>query len=99
MNINLTPELEHIIGQHVATGKYASADDVIHDALKLLEERDRHDRADVNELRRQIAVGIEDIEQGRFTTYNESNLGTLLERVKERGLKELAALRSKTVAE
>ncbi len=99
INFNITNEFEHIIRQHIATGKNTSRDAVIHDALKLLEERDRHDRAGVNELRQRIAVGIEDVEQGRFTTYDESNLGTLLERVKERGLKKLEAPRSKTAAD
>ena len=41
MNINLTPHLEDIVRQKVASGSYASASEVIREALRLMEEQDR----------------------------------------------------------
>lgn len=38
MNVSLTPELEKIVFERVASGLYASASEVIREALRLLEE-------------------------------------------------------------
>ena len=40
MNVSLTPELEKIVAERVSSGRYASASEVIRQALRLLEERD-----------------------------------------------------------
>lgn len=57
MTISLTPKLEALIDEKVRSGRYASASDVVHEALCLLEERDRD-----YETRR--AALIADIEAG-----------------------------------
>jgi antitoxin ParD1/3/4 len=45
MNVALTPELEKIVTEGIASGRYASASEVIAEALRLLDERDRlHNR-------------------------------------------------------
>lgn len=41
MNITLTPNLKRLVEQKVKSGSYKNADDVIRDALRLLEEKDR----------------------------------------------------------
>ena len=46
MNVSLTPELEKIVAKRVGSGRYASASEVIREALRLLEERDQ-----LNQLR------------------------------------------------
>ncbi len=40
MSVSLTPELEKIVAERVASGRYAAAIDVIAEALRLLDERD-----------------------------------------------------------
>ena len=60
MNITLKPEIEQFIQAQIATGRFASAEDVINEAFKLLQERERR----VKELRQKIAVGTEQIERG-----------------------------------
>ncbi len=47
----------------MASGRFTNADDVIDEAFKLLEERERR----LEELRQKIAVGTREIEQGRVT--------------------------------
>ncbi|TDI42129.1 MAG: type II toxin-antitoxin system ParD family antitoxin [Acidobacteria bacterium] len=37
MNVSLTPELETMIHERVATGRYHSASEVVREALRLLE--------------------------------------------------------------
>lgn len=41
MNVSLTPELERLIRQRVESGLYTSASEVVREALRLLEERDK----------------------------------------------------------
>jgi putative addiction module CopG family antidote len=41
MNVSLTPELEQYVHSKVKSGRYLSASEVVREALRLLEERDR----------------------------------------------------------
>ena len=41
MNINLTPQLEDLVRQKVASGLYTSASEVVREALRLMDEKDR----------------------------------------------------------
>ncbi len=63
MNIQLKPEHEQFIQAQMASGRFTNADDVINEAFKLLEERERR----LQELRQKIAVGTEQIAQGKVT--------------------------------
>jgi antitoxin ParD1/3/4 len=40
MNISLPPDLEQLVNDKVKTGGYQTASDVIHEGLRLLQERD-----------------------------------------------------------
>lgn len=59
MNVSLTPQLEKLIQQKVDSGLYHSASEVIRDALRLLEERDRINQARIEALREDIRRGRE----------------------------------------
>lgn len=63
MNISLKPEHEQFIQSQIQSGKFTHPDEVITEAFKLLEERDHR----IEELRRKIAVGAEQIAQGQVT--------------------------------
>ncbi|MGH6839463.1 MAG: type II toxin-antitoxin system ParD family antitoxin [Methylocella sp.] len=58
MNVNLTPELEEMVRQKVASGLYTSAAEVIREALRLLEEQDRLRAAKLNQMRHDIQDGL-----------------------------------------
>ena len=64
MNINLQPEQEQFIQAKLETGKYATAYEVIVEALQLLEERDKHYEKWVEETRKKVAIGIEQLDRG-----------------------------------
>jgi antitoxin ParD1/3/4 len=64
MNLSLTPELEQLINERLESGMYNSASEVIHEALRLLQERDELQRHRQEELRREIAVGLAEADQG-----------------------------------
>ena len=59
MTVQLTPEAEALIRQKVESGLYATADEVIEEALRLLDEHDR-----LRQLRAKLDVGWEQIERG-----------------------------------
>ncbi|RCJ37342.1 CopG family transcriptional regulator [Nostoc minutum NIES-26] len=64
MNISFTPELEQFIQSQVASGKYASTEEVIVAGIKLLEERECIYQGRFEELQREIMVGVEASERG-----------------------------------
>ena len=59
MNVSLTPALEKLVEEKVKSGLYNSASEVIREALRLFEEQDRLRRLKLADLRREIAIGIE----------------------------------------
>ena len=69
MTITLTDELEALINAKVRSGAYKSADEVVMESLRLLKAKE--DGMDA--LRREIMRGINDIEQGRFTTHTTNS--------------------------
>jgi antitoxin ParD1/3/4 len=66
MNVSLTPELERLVAEKVQSGMYGSASEVIREALRLLQERDELRRARLEELRREIARGLEQADRGEL---------------------------------
>jgi len=60
MTITVPPQLEEIIQQELASGKYESEDQVIAEALHLLQKRE----CKLNALREEIQVGIKQLDNG-----------------------------------
>ena len=81
MNVSLTPELEKIVAERVTSGRYASASEVIREALRLLEERDQ-----LNQLRQEVRLGLEQLDQGRRRPFDTP----ALERIKRQGRERVA---------
>jgi antitoxin ParD1/3/4 len=64
MNVSLTPELERLVNDKVATGLYTSASEVIREALRLLKERDEVRTVTLRELKRDLAAGLDQLDRG-----------------------------------
>jgi len=58
MNISLTPQLEEMIRQKVDSGLYNSASEVVRDALRLMDEKDRLRATKLDQLRQEIREGL-----------------------------------------
>jgi antitoxin ParD1/3/4 len=68
MNIILEPEQEQFIQSQIAKGKYQSVEQVIKEALTLLEIiNQENEQQRLLELKQKIRLGIEDIEKGKVT--------------------------------
>ncbi|MBA2519757.1 MAG: type II toxin-antitoxin system ParD family antitoxin [Chloroflexia bacterium] len=59
MNVSLTPHLEAMVREKVASGRYNDSSEVVREAPRLLEEQDKLHRP-----RAAIAVGQEQIRRG-----------------------------------
>lgn len=94
MNVSLTPELEQFIDRKVKSGRYNTASEVVRESLRLLEREDEAREIKLNELRREIMKGVEQIERGEYTEINSNKeWAAFLEKVKSRGRKRLAEVR------
>jgi antitoxin ParD1/3/4 len=86
MNVSLTPELEKIVAERVASGRYASASEVIREALRLLDERDQ-----LNQLRQDVHRGLEQLDQGQHRPFDHQ----VVERIKRQGRQRVVAAQHK----
>jgi len=64
MNIILKPEQEQLIQAKVNSGKYTTVEQVITEALQLLDERDKHYQKWVEDTRKKVAVGLAQLDRG-----------------------------------
>ena len=86
LNIVLPPELENRVRQHVESGQFGSATEVIGEALRLFETYQGMQSATLTALRADIDQGVADIKNGRVKIVDIAAL-------KQRGRKALAARR------
>jgi len=61
MNVSLTPVLEQFILEKIKAGFYSSASEVVREALRLLAESDNNKRFRVEQLNREIDLGLKDL--------------------------------------
>jgi len=64
MNVSLTQELEMMVKDKVCSGMYHSASEVIRAGLRLLKDHDQLYEIRLAELRKEIAIGIEQADRG-----------------------------------
>lgn len=60
MQVTLTPELDRMVGEKVASGLYESPSEVVREALRLMRGRE----SALDWLRREAAPGFEQLEAG-----------------------------------
>ncbi len=67
LNISLPAELENRVRDHVASGMYGSASEVIREALRLFEAYQTAQIASFAALKADIAQGMADVHAGRVS--------------------------------
>lgn len=58
MNVNLSPHLEAMVKNKVASGRYTSASEVVREALRLMEQQDQLRALQLQQLRQDIQEGL-----------------------------------------
>jgi len=70
MHFQLRPDLEKFLNDEVKRGKYGDANGVVNKALEVLKEQTE----DVEDLRREAAIGIEQAERGEFVEFTAEDI-------------------------
>ncbi len=81
MNVSLTPELEQLVNNKVKSGFYQTASEVVREALRLLNERDR----ERERLRADVQAGFDQLARGQGKAYDKVSGRALVERIKSEG--------------
>ncbi|MEK6787652.1 MAG: type II toxin-antitoxin system ParD family antitoxin [Pseudomonadota bacterium] len=77
LNVSLPIELENRVREHVASGLYGSASEVIREALRLFETYRAIQIDSLAALKADIAMGIADAEAGRVSAFNADDVRAL----------------------
>jgi len=88
MNVSLTQQLEKFINKQVTSGRYQTASEVIRQGLRMMQEREREQSRRLEDLRREIRVGLDAIERGDYGPFDP-------EKIKAEGRRLLAQRKKK----
>jgi antitoxin ParD1/3/4 len=58
MNVSLSPQLEAMVKDKLASGRYTSASEVVREALRLMEQRDQLSAMRLQQLQQDIQDGL-----------------------------------------
>ena len=72
-NVVLTDHQAAMLERLVASGRYQNASEVLREGLRLLEVRDQEEFAHLTALREAAALGVADIEAGRYRMFERSD--------------------------
>lgn len=86
MNVSLPHELAAFVEGEVTSGDYSTASEVVREALRLLRrEREQYEQK-MAILRRELQIGMDDIEAGRISTCSVEDIARdVLARHRARG--------------
>jgi antitoxin ParD1/3/4 len=71
-NVVLTDHQAALVEQLVESGRYQNASEVLREGLRLVESREAEDKARLKALREAARVGLDDIEAGRFRSFQSA---------------------------
>ena len=67
MNVSLPAALAEFVEKEVASGNYSTASEVVRDGLRMLREERAVYEEKLAILRREIQIGLDDLDAGRFS--------------------------------
>ena len=95
-NVNLTKHFDKFVEDGVVSGRFGNASEVVREGLRLLEQREKEEKAWLKYVAEAAKEGIDDIERGDYITIESSEqLKSLFEDIHQQALKEVAAERRK----
>jgi len=80
MNVHLGPAFDQFVTEPLKNGYYQTQSEVLREGLRLLKEREELKQLRLAELRKEIAVGIEQADRGEFVDGPEA-----FEKIRQRG--------------
>lgn len=89
-NVNLTPALEAFVKRQVSLGHFNNVSEVHRSALSAMARREEERALQLEQLRREIQLGIEDVEAGRSAKIaSVEGLGSMLDGYLEKAIMRL----------
>lgn len=84
-NVVLTDHQATLVDRLVRSGRYQNASEVLRDGLRMVETQEAEDRARLKSLREAVRIGLDDLQAGRFRSFNHPEaLGSYLTKIAQR---------------
>lgn len=74
MRISLRPDLEKFVEEKVRQGQYENVDAVLNNAVEMLKAQDEMSPEDLEALRREIDIGLEQADRGEFVEFTAEDI-------------------------
>ena len=74
MNLSLPRDLSEFVEQQIKTGRYNSAEEVVKAGLERLQADERTSAEEIEELRREIAIGADQADRGDFVAFTADDI-------------------------
>jgi antitoxin ParD1/3/4 len=74
MNVSLKPDVQKYVEEKVKTGQYASPEEAVNNLLQQSRQREELTADDIEELRREIDVGINEANHGQFADFDAEDV-------------------------
>jgi antitoxin ParD1/3/4 len=68
-NVNLTKHFDEFIDEGITSGRFSNASEVVREGLRLLEQREREDKARIEWLRAAAKEGFDQLDRGEYTEF------------------------------
>ena len=85
MTVEIPLEYQPFVTDAIAGGEFKNEGEVISEALRILEER----RQTAEYLRREMQIGLDELDRGEYLEFDEVSLKEFFEQVKADGRKDL----------
>ena len=80
------PDLERFVEEQIAAGNYPSEQDLMVSAVRVLRDLQARQR----EFHEDVRLGVEQLQRGEFTEYDEAGLRRRFDELKERARNRIA---------
>jgi len=84
MQISLTPRMDQWVSEKVGSGLYSSSNEVILEGLRLLMRQEEQRQAMIEDLRKEILVGVRQLDSGKAVVFDPSLVANVREKGRDR---------------
>jgi antitoxin ParD1/3/4 len=88
LTLSLPAALRKFVDEQVTAGGYSTAGEYVRSLIQAAQQKQAEQdgrRRQREELRRDVALGLEQLQRGEYSIYDDNSLGSLVEEVRTRG--------------
>jgi putative addiction module CopG family antidote len=93
MTIQLPPELEQFVREQISNGYYDTESEAFLHAMELLRDWHHVRQMRLDDVRKKVMVGVEQLERGEYKEYDDNSLDELFQEIRNNTLARLAEQR------